>query len=115
MLKLKLQTSGERTRQVPIASAKEPAVPTVHEVAFVLECLGAGHVYVCGDFNDWRPASLRMIGNPESGLWAKRLLLPAGRHEYKFIVDGQWQHDPEAENNVPNVYGSLNSVVEVAP
>ena len=22
--------------------------------------------------------------------------LPEGRHEYKFIVDGQWRHDPYA-------------------
>jgi chromosome partitioning protein len=115
MPKLKLQASGGTKRQVMPTSAAGPEAATVHEVEFVLECLGAEHVYVCGDFNDWKPASLRMIGNPEGGLWAKRLLLPAGRHEYKFIVDGQWQHDPVADHNVRNVYGSLNSVVEVAP
>ena len=83
------------------------------QVDFVLECNGAEHVYVCGDFNQWRPACLRMIGNPEDGLWEKRLMLPPGRHEYKFVVDGRWLHDPESQENVANVYGSLNSVVEV--
>lgn len=89
--------------------------PPVHEVEFVLEFIGAERVYVTGDFNAWQPACLRMIGTPEAGLWQKRLLLPVGRHEYKFIVDGKWQHDPDARENVPNIYGSLNSVLEVQP
>jgi 5'-AMP-activated protein kinase regulatory beta subunit len=83
------------------------------EVDFILECNGAEHVYVCGDFNDWRPTCLRMIGNAELGLWAKRLLLPPGRYEYKFVVDGKWLHDHDAMENISNIYGSLNSVVEV--
>ncbi len=83
------------------------------EVDFVLDCNGAEHVYVCGDFNGWQPTSLRMIGNLELGLWEKRLVLPPGRHEYKFVVDGQWWHDPAARENVLNQFGTLNSVVEV--
>ena len=83
------------------------------EVDFVLDCNGAEHVYVCGDFNDWQPTSLRMIGSPDAGLWEKRLVLPPGRHEYKFVVDGQWQHDRDARENVLNEFGTLNSVVEV--
>jgi 1,4-alpha-glucan branching enzyme len=82
-------------------------------VEFVFECIGAEHVYICGDFNDWQPTSLRMVGNPEGGLWEKRLTLPPGRHEYKFVVDGKWLHDPDARENTPNIFGSLNSVVEV--
>ena len=31
--------------------------------------------------------------------------LPAGRHEYKFFVDGQWLHDP---NEVTTVYHSIS-------
>jgi 1,4-alpha-glucan branching enzyme len=85
------------------------------DVDFVLECNGAEQVFVCGDFNDWHPTSLRMIGNPDMGLWEKRLVLPPGRHEYKFIVDGKWLHDPDARENVRNIHGSLNSVVEVSP
>ena len=85
-----------------------------HDVDFVLEYNGAAkHVYVCGDFNDWHPACLRMIGNADDGLWEKRLALPPGRYEYKFVVDGNWLHDPDARENMSNIYGSLNSVVEV--
>jgi 1,4-alpha-glucan branching enzyme len=85
------------------------------EVEFILEHSGAEQVYICGEFNDWKPASLRMIGANEAGLWEKRLALPPGRYEYKFVVDGNWLHDPDAQDNVPNAYGSLNSVVEVRP
>jgi 5'-AMP-activated protein kinase regulatory beta subunit len=39
-------------------------------------------------------------------------LLPPGVYQYKFIVDGQWRHDP----NQPCVYddqGNINNVLEV--
>lgn len=85
------------------------------EVEFVLERSGAEQVYICGDFNGWQPASLRRIGHPASGLWEKKLALEPGRYEYKFLVDGRWIHDPDALENVPNPYGSLNSVMDVAP
>lgn len=83
------------------------------EVEFLLERSGAEQVCLCGDFNQWQPTSLRKVGRPDAGLWEKRLVLSPGRYEYKFVVDGNWTHDPEARENVPNLYGSLNSVVEV--
>jgi len=85
----------------------------VREVAFILNSPGAESVYICGDFNAWSPFGLPMIQRMESRLWEKRLRLPPGRYEYKFIVDGVWTHNPDAGKNVLNVFGSLNSVVEV--
>jgi 1,4-alpha-glucan branching enzyme len=82
-------------------------------VEFVLICLGAQHVYLSGDFNGWQPAGLRMIEIAGTGMWKKRLVLPPGRHEYKYVMDGKWLHDPEAQENVRNVYGSLNSVLQI--
>lgn len=82
-------------------------------VDFVLECDSAEHVYVCGDFNDWQPTSLHMIRNSRAGLWEKRLTLAPGHYEYKFLVDGEWVHDSRAKENVRNIHGSLNSVIEV--
>jgi len=99
-------------------NAKTPPPPALQlqcEADFVLERNGVEHVYVCGDFNGWRPAGLRMIGNAHADLWEKRLALLPGRYEFKFVVDGQWKHDPDARENVPNIHGSLNSVVEVGP
>jgi len=82
-------------------------------VTFSLEMPEAHDVYVCGDFNLWASESLRMIRQPDSDGWVKHLTLEPGRYQYKFLVDGEWLHDPAASENVTNQYGSLNSVVEV--
>jgi 1,4-alpha-glucan branching enzyme len=83
------------------------------EVAFVLSSHEAEEVYLCGDFNQWIPYRLPMIRHGDNRWWEKRLVLAPGRYEYKFVVDGEWIHDPRACNSVPNAHGSLNSVVEV--
>jgi hypothetical protein len=111
MLTTKAKNLRNSEREAPASDSKRFTV----EVEFVLEHSGAEQVYICGDFNGWQPACLRMIGKPEAGLWEKRLPLQPGRYEYKFLVDGHWVHDPDARENVPNVYGSLNSVVDVEP
>jgi len=113
--KLFMTTLIERPRQKNTKKAPAPAASPRREVNFVLECCGAEQAYVCGDFNDWRPMSLPMIGSAAAGLWEKRLTLAPGRYEYKFFVDGRWLHDPAARENIPNAHGSLNSVMEVHP
>ena len=108
-------SNGLRRQGRTVTTTPPPAGQTQREVDFVLERNGAEQVYVCGDFNGWRPAGLRMIGNAHADLWEKRLALLPGRYEFKFVVDGQWKHDPDARESVPNIHGSLNSVVEVGP
>jgi len=46
------------------------------------------------------------------GLWRSKVWLPPGRHEYRFVVDGQWISDPKAAEAVPNPYGGSNSVLK---
>lgn len=89
------------------------ALPHVVEVAFALECAEAKEVFLCGEFNQWSPTALPMIRKDGNGRWEKRLALPPGRYEYKFIMDGEWIADPAARENVVNTFGSVNSVVEV--
>jgi 1,4-alpha-glucan branching enzyme len=83
------------------------------EVHFTLEKPQAECVYVSGDFNGWSATSVRMIRREGNCIWDKRLTLPPGRYEYKFVVDGEWIADPAAREQTSNAYGSLNSVVEV--
>ncbi len=66
-------------------------------------------VCLSGDFNEWDPNGIRMVRR--NGLFCRRLSLPQGDHQYKFIVDGHWQADPEAPKQVPNELGSMNSVI----
>lgn len=45
--------------------------------------------------------------------WEAVLELLPGRYLYKFVIDGQWIHDSNAQENVYNEHGSLNSVIDV--
>jgi 1,4-alpha-glucan branching enzyme len=82
------------------------------EIEFVLDCPEAHQVFLCGDFNHWSPASLRMDRRGKNGPWQRRLLLDPGRYEYKFIVDGKWIPDPGSPQ-ARNPFGTINSVLEV--
>jgi 1,4-alpha-glucan branching enzyme len=73
----------------------------------------AKQVYVAGSFNGWEPETTPLIplGN---GRWKGDLTLGPGRHEYLFVVDGQWRPDPNARETVENPFGGRNSVVMVS-
>jgi hypothetical protein len=49
------------------------------------------------------------------GHWWTYMTLVPGTYEYRFVVDGEWQADPEAAASVPNSYGGVNSVLVVEP
>lgn len=61
---------------------------------------------------DWHPSSTTMVPLAD-GRWAKKLTLPPGRYEYRFVVDGQWMDDPAAKETVLNPFGGGNAVVVV--
>ena len=94
------------------APAIMPAAPKTFSVRFALHKPEAKGVSVCGDFNGWSPTATSMKRH-EDGNWETTIVVAPGRYQYKFIVDGEWLLDPAAQKNVPNEYGSLNSVVEV--
>lgn len=72
----------------------------------------ASTVTLAGEFNGWNTTSHPLERQAED-LWVLEMDLPPGRHEYKFLVDGQqWWNDPEAPK-VPNLWGSENSYLEV--
>lgn len=81
------------------------------EVEFIYESSTAKDIYLAGDFNNWSFNSLPMRKD-EDGVWRVRLPLTAGRHEYRYMVDGDWQNSPCAGGYVPNEFGSCNCVVE---
>jgi 1,4-alpha-glucan branching enzyme len=72
----------------------------------------ATDVCVAGSFNEWRPQATPMIPLGD-GKWVKELTLPDGRYEYRFVVDGVWLTDSNAEENIPNPFGSMNSVLTI--
>jgi hypothetical protein len=87
---------------------------------FRLAGFAAAHkVAVSGDFNNWDPFELGM--QKKGTAWERRLYLGDGRHEYRFMVDGQWITDPanpskissEEKNKSDDKYAYLNSVLKL--
>lgn len=69
----------------------------------------AKKVYLAGDFNDWKPATLAMTRQGDE--WVFSVHLTPGKHVYKFIVDGKWIIDPGNKLWEQNEYGTGNSVI----
>ena len=70
-------------------------------------------VFLVGSFNEWNPRDLQMERNPANGHYKASVSLPPGRHEYKFVVNGQWCMDSTCLESVPNDLGSFNRVISV--
>lgn len=66
-------------------------------------------VFLAGTFNDWSTDATPLEKDID-GKWHVDLEIPAGRHEFKFFIDGQWHCE---SNCVPNDYGTMNQIVDV--
>jgi hypothetical protein len=73
--------------------AERPA-PQVY-VQFRFEAPGASHVALAGSFTNWEPD--HVMRQTVAGTWSILIPLPAGIHDYAFVVDGtEWVADPHA-------------------
>lgn len=94
--------------------AKRPLEGNGHvRVTFALKEPAAAKVQLLGDFTDWQSA-LRMR-RLRDGTWRAELDLEKGReYGFRYLIDGsRWANDPWADKQVPNPFGSENSVVVV--
>ena len=82
-------------------------------VQFELSTEPGSMVYLAGTFNNWNQNENQLQDSPDSGHDKTVLRVPAGTHEYKFIVNGIWTVDPNCADLVPNGFGSLNNVLKV--
>jgi 1,4-alpha-glucan branching enzyme len=94
----------------PLGKERPPSPPK--SVCFSLPGGEAKQVCVAGTFNNWNAKShpMRFDGKQR---WVTEIPLPPGTYEYQFLVDGQWTPDPQAQESVPNPFGSVNSVLHV--
>ena len=92
--------------------AQTPTASKTVKATFVLLEPGAKQVFLCGEFNGWA-SDATPLKRDDTGHWETTVALAPGRHEYKFLVDGIWKHDPLARVNVWNQQGTLNSVAQV--
>jgi 1,4-alpha-glucan branching enzyme len=79
---------------------------------FCIAAPGAMSVQLAGDFTHWEqnPVPLKKEAN---GVWRAIVDMAPGTHHYRFLVDGQWQDDPDCALRVPNPYGSADMVRQV--
>lgn len=76
---------------------------------FSLVAPGAQEVLLAGDFTGWEQRAVSLKKGKEE-LWTATVLLEPGKHEYRFLVDGQWSDDPDCPIRVQNQFGTENCV-----
>ncbi len=110
------RTSTKKPREEPVKLDSLMCL-TTHEtgkaIRFEISAEQGSKVYIAGTFNNWDPTSHPLTHYPEEGVFRATLHLPAGTHEYKFVVDGVWHLDAKCPHWVSNQHGSLNSVIHV--
>ncbi|NQV54173.1 MAG: hypothetical protein HQ500_13385 [Flavobacteriales bacterium] len=99
-----------------VTAGENEAVNSVRSVGanreFILEGYGeAERVALSGNFNAWSTSGYTMTRVEEG--WKIKVFLPKGKGLYKFIVDGNWIHDPNNPQKEHNEYGAYNSVLWV--
>jgi 1,4-alpha-glucan branching enzyme len=79
------------------------------KVTFSMNSSDAEEVILVGDFNNWNPKKHPMQKD-RNGMWVKTVIIPHGKYEYKFLVDGQWKEDPQNDQASLNCFGTYNNV-----
>ena len=105
--------SAAPTTEAGRAEAPKIAPPKANRVSLELTKPDAKNVFVAGSFNEWKPEEMPLMCVGD-GRWAGALAVKPGRHEYLFVVDGQWLPDPNAKESVQNPFGGRNSVLVVS-
>ena len=81
-------------------------------MSFLADFPRAREVRLTGSFCDWSARGLALQRRTD-GLWECWTALESGKHEYRYIVDGDWLPDPHNELTVTNEFGGTNSLVSV--
>jgi len=80
---------------------------------FSITAPSALSVQLVGDFTRWQEHPIA-LQKGSGGVWRATIDLEPGEHRHRFLIDGQWQDDPECTLRVPNPYGSQDSVRRVS-
>lgn len=94
-----------RTRTATAKAAPDNKQP----VTFRFHAPQAGVVQLAGDFTHWETAPVQ-LKREDNGIWSTTVKLPPGRYEYRLLVDGQWQNDPQCQELQPNQFGTVNCI-----
>ncbi len=72
---------------------------------------GAREIFLSGDFNGWKHATLPLVKGSDN-VWRIILkLAPDRSYDYKYVVDGNWITDPNNPDLNPDIAGGANSII----
>ena len=80
--------------------------------AFAYSAPAASVVQLVGDFTEWQEHPIQLQKSPD-GVWRTAVEMKPGTHHYRFLVDGQWQDDPDCAQRAPNPFGSQDMLRQV--
>jgi len=83
------------------------------KISFQVAAEPGSEVFWVGTFSSGDPKHYQMHEDPDRGVYQVALVLPPGRHEYKFAVNGEWRVDASCLDWAPDAMGAVNSVVSV--
>lgn len=116
------QNISHNENQQPRVSEPRPYNRPVHAAArrllgvreigqgmlFVQPANSGLNISIAGTFNNWEGTP--MMRNDELGVFELCLPIPAGKHYYRLVIDGQWSADPYNNNCETTTHGDINSV-----
>ncbi|HSQ84840.1 MAG TPA: glycogen-binding domain-containing protein [Desulfobacterales bacterium] len=95
-----------------MTAKKSESKPKRRKITFSLTYPDAKEVILMGDFNQWN-AKVHPMKKNKTGVWEKATFLFPGTYEYRFIVDGQWENDPNNAQTRTNQFGTKNNFIVV--
>ena len=76
--------------------------------------VNAESAFLVGDFNDWDESAQPMKQRKDGSFSTAVSLITGQTYHFRYLLDGErWENDWEADNYVPNIHGSDDSIVEV--
>lgn len=101
--------------RLPSKPARDAVPPSgrVRNVVLSFDSDHGSHVQIAGEFNGWVPDK-GVETKDEGDALLKIVRVGPGDYEYRVIIDGEWQEDPNNPETVPNSLGSDNSLLHVS-
>ncbi len=86
----------------------------VCKVTFSLPAEEAMNVKVLGSFNDWNEEKALTLKKSKNGTFKGTMDLEKDNsYEFRYLVDGTYQNDEQADSYANNVFGTENGVLNV--
>ena len=85
----------------------------VCKVTFTVPAKEANEVVVAGNWNEWN-ATAEPLKKLKNGTFKTTVDLETGSsYEFRYIVDGEWQNDEQADAYVWNEFATENGVLNL--